>query len=64
MGRISSIIGEKGANIRTVRHDRAVGDLHVGDAYLVFQVIASGENHANAVMAAIEDAGYEVERVN
>jgi threonine dehydratase len=64
MGRISSIIGERGANIRTVRHDRAVGDLEVGDAYLVFQVVTSGEGHAKNVMAAIEDAGYEVERVN
>ncbi|MFB6256085.1 MAG: threonine ammonia-lyase [Haloplanus sp.] len=64
MGRISSIIGEKGANIRTVRHDRAVGDLDVGDAYLVFQVITSGENHAKSVVTAIENAGYEVERVN
>jgi threonine dehydratase len=64
MGCISSIIGEKGANIRTVRHDRAVGDLDVGDAYLVFQVITSGEGHAENVMAAIENAGYDVERVN
>jgi threonine dehydratase len=64
MGRISSIIGDEGANIRTVRHDRAVGDLHVGDAYLVFQVVTSGQGHAENVMGAIEDAGYEVERVN
>ncbi|SEA20033.1 threonine dehydratase [Haloplanus vescus] len=64
MGRISGIIGDKGANIRTVRHDRAVGDLHVGDAYLVFQVLTSGESHATNVIGAIEDAGYEVERVN
>jgi threonine dehydratase len=64
MGRISSIIGDEGANIRTVRHDRAVDDLAVGDAYLVFQVVTSGEGHAANVMAAIEAAGYEVERVN
>jgi threonine dehydratase len=64
MGRIAGIIGERGANIRTVRHDRAVGDLHVGDAYLVFRVVTSGEGHAKNVMSAIEDAGYEVERVN
>jgi threonine dehydratase len=64
MGRISGIIGDQSANIRTVRHDRAVGDLHVGDAYLVFQVVTSGESHAKSVMAAIEDAGYDVERVN
>ncbi|WP_248895895.1 threonine ammonia-lyase [Haloplanus halobius] len=64
MGRISGIIGDEGANIRTVRHDRAVGDLHVGDAYLVFQVVTSGEGHAKNVIEAIEDVGYEVERVN
>jgi threonine dehydratase len=64
MGRISTIIGEQGANIRTVRHDRAVGDLAVGEAYLVFQVVTSGEGHAANVRAAIEAAGYEVERVN
>jgi threonine dehydratase len=64
MGRIAGIIGEEGANIRTVRHDRAVGDLHVGDAYLVFKVVTSGESHAKNVMSSIEDAGYEVERVN
>ncbi|MFB6101196.1 MAG: threonine ammonia-lyase [Haloplanus sp.] len=64
MGRISSTIGETGANIRTVRHDRAVGDLAVGDAYLVFQVVTSGEGHAKNVIDAIEELGYEVERVN
>jgi threonine dehydratase len=64
MGRIASVIGEQGANIRTVRHDRAVDGLEVGDAYLVFQVVTSGEGHAKNVMGAIEDAGYEVERVN
>jgi len=64
MGMISSTIGEQGANIRTVRHDRAVGDLAVGDAYLVFQVVTSGESHAKNVVEAIEELGYEVERVN
>jgi threonine dehydratase len=64
MGRIASVIGEQGANIRTVRHDRAVDGLEVGDAYLVFQVVASGEDHAASVVSAIEAAGYDVERTN
>jgi threonine dehydratase len=64
MGHIAGIIGDEGANIRTVRHDRAVDDLAVGDAYLVFQVVTSGQGHAENVIAAVESMGYEVERVN
>ena len=64
MGEISQAMGAQGANIRTVRHDRAVEGLEVGEAYLVFQVITAGEEHARNVVAAVRDLGYEVERVN
>jgi threonine dehydratase len=36
----------------------------VGEAYLVFEVITSGRGQAENAVEAIEDAGYEVERVN
>ena len=61
---IAGYIAEEGANIRTVRHDRAVGGLHVGEAYLLFEVVTGGAGHSAAVQAAIADAGYEVERIN
>jgi len=64
MGDISNRIGEQGANIRHVRHERAVDDLDVGEAYLVFEVITSGRGQAENTVAAIEEGGYEVERVN
>ncbi|MEF8773911.1 MAG: threonine ammonia-lyase [Halobacteriales archaeon] len=64
MEEISGRIAEQGANIREVRHDRAVADLDVGEAFLVFQVVTSGRSQAKNVVAAIEDGGYEVERVN
>ncbi|WP_247730574.1 threonine ammonia-lyase [Halovivax limisalsi] len=64
MSEISTVISDHGANIRTVRHDRAVDDLQVGEAYLVFQVVTSGSDHARSVIEAIEDRGYEVERVH
>ncbi|MFC6991859.1 threonine ammonia-lyase [Haladaptatus sp. GCM10025707] len=64
MTEISGIIAEQGANIRDVRHDRAVDDLRVGEAYLVFQVVTSGTEHAESIRGAIEGAGYEVERMN
>jgi threonine dehydratase len=63
MTKLSGIIADRGANIRTVRHDRAVDDLRVGEAYLVFQVVTSGTGHAETIMETVRDAGYEVERV-
>jgi len=63
MADISERIASEGANIREVRHDRAVDDLDVGEAFLVFQVITSGRGQADNVIAAIEDGGYPVERV-
>jgi threonine dehydratase len=42
MAEISRRIATQGANIREVRHERAVDDLDVGEAYLVFEVITSG----------------------
>jgi threonine dehydratase len=64
MADLSQRIAEQGVNIREVRHERAVNDLDVGEAYLVFEVITSGRGQAQNAIATIEDGGYEVERVN
>ncbi|NUB93479.1 threonine ammonia-lyase [Haloterrigena sp. SYSU A121-1] len=64
MDDISGVIADHGANIQTVRHDRAVEDLTVGEAYLVFQIETSGAEHAATIIEAIEDEGYTVEDVN
>ncbi|WP_135805982.1 threonine ammonia-lyase [Halorussus marinus] len=63
MTTLSGLIGDTGANIRTVRHDRAVDDLRVGEAYLVFQVVTNGAGHARTIAESVREAGYEVERV-
>jgi len=64
MADISQRIAAQGANIREVRHERAVEDLDVGEAFLVFEVTTSGRGQAENTVAAIEEEGYEVERVN
>ncbi|PSQ18960.1 threonine ammonia-lyase [Halobacteriales archaeon QS_8_69_26] len=64
MAEISGVIAEHGANIRTVRHDRAVEDLDVGEAYLVFEIETSGATHARRIVTSIADRGYNVTRVN
>ena len=64
MAEISRVIADHDANIRNVRHERAVEDLNVGDAYLVFRVVTSGSGHSRTITEAIEDRGYAVEIVN
>ncbi|MFB6280878.1 MAG: ACT domain-containing protein, partial [Haloferacaceae archaeon] len=64
MGEVATLLADRGVNIREVRHDRAVEDLEVGEAYLVFDAVTAGAEHAASVIEAVEDAGYEVARVN
>jgi threonine dehydratase len=61
---IAGVIGDKGANIHSVRHDRAIDDLDVGEAYLVFEVETSGADHSEDIVGAITERGYGVEVVN
>ncbi|SEH57148.1 threonine dehydratase [Halopenitus malekzadehii] len=64
MAEISSLIADHDANIQTVRHDRALEDLDVGEAYLIFQVETSGAQHARRIVDAIADSGYPVDVIN
>ena len=64
MAELSGIIGDHEANIQTVRHDRALEELDVGDAYLVFQIETKGSAHARNIIESIADAGYEVDVLN
>ena len=61
---ISGIIADHGANIQTVQHDRALRDLDVGEAYLVFQVETSGAEHAANIVDSLSEHGYDVDVVN
>ncbi|MBX0324450.1 threonine ammonia-lyase [Halomicroarcula sp. F13] len=60
---ISGTIADQGANIHDVRHERSVEDLDVGEAYLVFNVETSGQEHAAAIVDAIRETGYLVEDI-
>lgn len=61
MAELSGVIAQHDANIQTVRHDRALEDLDVGEAYLIFQVETSGADHTRAILDAIEAHGFEVD---
>ena len=60
---ISGLIAQHGANIQTVRHDRALPDLDVGEAYLVFRVETSGAEQASTIVSSLSDADYDVDVV-
>ncbi|WP_327053921.1 threonine ammonia-lyase [Halomicrococcus gelatinilyticus] len=64
MAELSEVIADHDANIQTVRHDRALEDLDVGEAYLIFQVETSGAGHAENIIESIADHGYQVDVVN
>lgn len=64
MAEISGVIADHSANIHAVRHDRAVENLNVGEAYLVFEVETTGMAHAQNIIDSIVDHGYEVDVVN
>ncbi len=64
MAELSGIIADHSANIHAVRHDRAVENLNVGEAYLVFEVETTGMAHAQNIIDSIANHGYEVDVVN
>jgi threonine dehydratase len=63
MAEVSRVLADRGANIRSVRHERAVDDLDVGEAHLMFRVEAAGREHADQLLTGIRDAGYDVQRL-
>lgn len=64
MASIAAAIAAVGGDIKTVRHERATTELDVGEAYLVFEVVTTGDRQAVQIVDAIEDAGYYVTREN
>ncbi|QIO25244.1 threonine ammonia-lyase [Haloarcula sp. JP-L23] len=63
MREISEVIANHGANIHNVRHDRALPDLNVGEAALVFTIETQGSEHSNKIVDAIRGEGYAVESI-
>ncbi|RQG90075.1 threonine ammonia-lyase [Natrarchaeobius halalkaliphilus] len=60
MNRISEAIGDHGANISDVSHERSAKDLDVGDAYLQFRIETSGSDQTERIVESIREMGYDV----
>jgi len=64
MADLSEVIASHGANIHNVRHERAVPELSVGEATLVFTIETQGAEHADTIVEAIRNEGYTVEGID
>jgi len=58
---LTGIIGSYKANILSVAHDRAAGDVEIGKAKVVFTVEVRNREHFAAVLAGLRDRGYGVQ---
>ena len=61
LARIATILGQQGANIEEVTHQRAFADLPVRYVRIDVVVSARGAAHLDKVIAALRDAGFTVD---
>jgi threonine dehydratase len=59
--RLVEIISEQQANIYAIEHDRASRDIAMNDAEVELDLETRGPDHAESLIAALEDNGYKVE---
>jgi threonine dehydratase len=57
------IVADMRANIYAVRHDRTSREIGMSDTEIELDLETRGPEHVEALLAAIREAGYEVERL-
>jgi threonine dehydratase len=61
LGRLTSLLGENGANILHLFHDRLAKELPLDYTRVELNLETRGPEHGDAVLAALREAGYKVE---
>ena len=61
LGRLTSLLGQVGANILHLFHDRLARELPLDYTRVELNLETRGPEHGAAVLAALKEAGYEVE---
>jgi threonine dehydratase len=62
LARLVGLVAEQGANVVGVEHHREGMRLSVGEVEVALQVETKGPDHIDALSAALESAGYRVDR--
>jgi threonine dehydratase len=61
LGRLTTLLGEQGANILHLFHDRLARELPLDHTRVELNLEIRGPEHGEAVLAALREAGYKVE---
>jgi threonine dehydratase len=61
LGRLTSLLGQAGANILHLFHDRLARELPLDYTRVELNLETRGPEHGEAVLKALKEAGYEVE---
>jgi threonine dehydratase len=61
LGRLTTLLGETGANILHLFHDRLARELPLDYTRVELNLETLGPEHGDAVLQALKDAGYQVE---
>lgn len=61
LGRLTSLLGQSGANILHLFHDRLARELPLDYTRVELNLETRGPEHGEAVLKALKEAGYEVE---
>jgi threonine dehydratase len=61
LGRLTTLLGEQGANILHLFHDRLARELPLDHTRVELNLETRGPEHGDAVLAALQAAGYKVE---
>ena len=58
LARVATLVGQQGANIEEVTHQRAFADLPVRYARIELVVSTRGDAHLESVVKALAEAGF------
>jgi threonine dehydratase len=61
LGRLTALLGQNGANILHLSHDRLARELPLDYTRVELNLETRGPEHGEAVLAALSEAGYQVE---
>jgi len=62
LARLAQVIGDAGANIIEILHNRLTGEVEVGRAEVEIVLFTRGPDHVKQVLADLHEAGYEARR--
>jgi threonine dehydratase len=61
--KVLGLIAERRANVMNIVHDRSHYGVNLGESMIELTLETRGRNHANEIVAALQESGYPIEQV-